>query len=69
MSGYKENGNLLFWMLFVFIVGLFPLLDGITKILLEEEEVWGSVGDSELTVHVGVTEVELRVEVDATQVL
>merc|ERR1719209_2800874 len=39
--------------LLVRIVRLFPSLDGISQVLLEEQVVSGSVGNSELLVHVG----------------
>ena len=47
----------------------FIYLDGFTEILLEEEEVWRSVCDSKLPVHVGITEVELCIQVHAAKIL
>merc|ERR1719462_606346 len=54
--------------LLVRIVRLFPSLDGVSQVLLEEQVVSGSVGHSELLVHVGVTEVELGIHEHAAEV-
>merc|ERR1719357_425067 len=54
--------------LLVRIVRLFPSLDGISQVLLEEQVVSGSVGHSELLVHLGVTEGELGIHEHTAEV-